>query len=80
MIFQARLTAEAHKLIGRLVTCFLLRHRHVSLADVGAVSLLLTCAVHESLHGTNRTNRGGLMMSVPRGNPEVAFRSRQDRF
>jgi hypothetical protein len=24
-------------------------------------------------YGTNRTNRADLMMSVPRGNPEVAF-------
>ena len=30
--------------------------------------------------GTNRTNRADLMMSVPRGNPEAAFRGRQDRF
>jgi hypothetical protein len=28
--------------------------------------------------GTNRTNRADLMMSVPRGNPEVAFRGRND--
>ena len=33
-----------------------------------------------SLIGTNRTNRTVLTMSVPRGNPEVAFRGRQDRF
>ena len=33
-----------------------------------------------AVHGTNRTNRADLMMSVPRGNPEVAFRRRQDRF
>jgi hypothetical protein len=30
--------------------------------------------------GTNRTNRADLMMSVPRGNPEVAFRGGQERF
>ena len=30
--------------------------------------------------GTNRTNWADLMMSVHRGNPEVAFRGRQDRF
>jgi hypothetical protein len=29
---------------------------------------------------TNRTNRADLMMSVPRGNPEVAFRGGQERF
>jgi hypothetical protein len=29
-------------------------------------------AVHESVHGTNRTNRAGLSMSVVRGGPEVA--------
>jgi transposase len=33
-----------------------------------------------STHGTNRTNRADLMMSVARGNPEVAVRGRQDRF
>jgi hypothetical protein len=33
-----------------------------------------------SVHGTNRTNRADLMMSVPRGNPEVAFRGGQERF
>jgi hypothetical protein len=30
--------------------------------------------------GTNRTKRADLMMSVPRGNAEVAFRGHQDRF
>jgi hypothetical protein len=30
--------------------------------------------------GTFRARRDGLTMSVPRGNPEVAFRGRQDRF
>jgi len=30
--------------------------------------------------GTNRTNRTGQMMSVPRGKSEMAFRGRQDRF
>jgi len=29
--------------------------------------------------GTNRTNRAGLVMSVDRGRPEVAFRGREDR-
>jgi DNA-binding helix-hairpin-helix protein with protein kinase domain len=33
-----------------------------------------------STHGTNRTNRTGLMMSVVRGRPEVMFRCGQDRF
>jgi hypothetical protein len=33
-----------------------------------------------STHGTKRTNRAGLLMSVVRGRPEVAFRGRQDRF
>jgi hypothetical protein len=28
-------------------------------------------AVHESLVGTNRTNRAGQMMSVDRGKPEI---------
>ena len=32
-----------------------------------------------SVYGTNRTNRTGLAMSVPRGRPEVAFPGRQDR-
>jgi hypothetical protein len=32
-----------------------------------------------SLHGTNRTNRAGLMMSVLRCRPEVAFCGHQDR-
>ena len=35
--------------------------------------------VHESVHGTKRTNRTGPLMSVVRGRPEVAFRVRQDR-
>jgi hypothetical protein len=30
--------------------------------------------------GTNRTNRACLTMSVDRGQPEAAFRDRQDRF
>ena len=33
-----------------------------------------------SADGTNRTNPADLMMSVARGNPEVAVRGRQDRF
>jgi hypothetical protein len=33
-----------------------------------------------SIHGTHRTNRGGLTMSVDRGRPDVAVRGRQDRF
>src|ERR1035437_6875397 len=37
-------------------------------------------AVHESLVGTNRTNRAGLMTSVDWGKAEVAFRGCQDRF
>jgi hypothetical protein len=41
---------------------------------------LLIAAVHESLPGTKRTNRAGLLMSVVRGRPEVAFRGRQGRF
>jgi hypothetical protein len=40
----------------------------------------LIVAVHESGFGTKRTNRAGLMMSVDRGRPEVAFRGCQDRF
>jgi hypothetical protein len=32
---------------------------------------MLFAAVHESLVGTNRTNRAGLMMSVVRSKPEV---------
>ena len=32
-----------------------------------------------STHGTFETCRPTLTMSVPRGNPEVAFRGRQDR-
>jgi hypothetical protein len=37
-------------------------------------------AVRESVPGTNRTNRGGLTMSVVRGTPEAALRGLQDRF
>jgi hypothetical protein len=33
-----------------------------------------------SVHGTNRTNRAGLMTSVVRDRPEVTFRSYQGRF
>jgi hypothetical protein len=33
-----------------------------------------------STHGTNRTSRADLLMSVVRGRREVAFRGRQDRF
>ena len=33
-----------------------------------------------STHGTNRTNRAGLLISVDRGKAEVPFRGRQDRF
>jgi hypothetical protein len=33
-----------------------------------------------STHGTNRTNRAGQLMSVPRGNSEVAFQGCQGRF
>jgi hypothetical protein len=33
-----------------------------------------------STHGTNRTNRAGLMMSVDWGKAKVAFRGRQGRF
>jgi hypothetical protein len=38
------------------------------------------CAVHESVVGTEQTNRAGLAMSVVRGRPEVAFQGRQDGF
>jgi hypothetical protein len=41
---------------------------------------MLFAAMHESGNGTNRTSRADLMMSVPRGNPEVAFRGGQERF
>ena len=37
-------------------------------------------AVLLSVIGTFETCRGGLMMSVVRGNSEVAVRDRQDRF
>jgi hypothetical protein len=33
----------------------------------------LFVAVHESVVGTNRTNRAGLMMYVDRDRPEVTF-------
>jgi hypothetical protein len=33
-----------------------------------------------SVLGTNRTNHACLTMSVDRGQPEAAFRDRQDRF
>jgi hypothetical protein len=32
-----------------------------------------------STHGTERTNRAGLMMSADRGRAEVEFRGREDR-
>jgi len=35
---------------------------------------MLFVAVHESVYGTNRTNRAGLAMSVVQGAPEVVFR------
>ena len=43
------------------------------------MSALIFAALHESGIGTERTNRTGLAMSVPRGRSEVAFRGRQDR-
>jgi hypothetical protein len=43
-------------------------------------ALITVAAVHESPVGTSRTNRAGLTMSVDRGQPEVAFRGRQDPF
>ena len=32
-----------------------------------------------SLHGSNRTNRAGLIMSVVRGGPEVVFPGREEK-
>jgi hypothetical protein len=37
-------------------------------------------AVHESLIGTKRTNRAGLMMSVVQGKAGVGFQGRQVAF
>jgi hypothetical protein len=47
-------------------------------------NIVLSCLMNyristTSAVGTERTNRAGPLMSVPRGNPEVAFRERQDR-
>ena len=40
---------------------------------------MLIAAVHESLPGTKRTSPAGVMMSVVRARPEVAFLGRQVR-
>jgi hypothetical protein len=50
------------------------------LSPAGAESKNVIATVHESEDGTNRTNPADLTISAARGNPEVAVRSRQDRF
>ena len=52
----------------------------ISAARRGDRIELLFAAVHESLAGTNRTSRAGLMMSVDQGRPDVTFTGREDRF
>jgi len=62
-------------------------YRHTALVhatySINVVFLAITKAASPLLARTgptDRTNRVDLMMSVARGNPEVAVRGRQDRF